>query len=76
MLTVMESKSDKALIARSADEDLVRKIRAMDFISEGIAQESKVIEIPEVAEGEQIVASDIFNSVLTTPVRQLSVESW
>lgn len=76
MLTVMESKSDKALIARSADEDLVRQIRAMDFISEGIAQESKVIEIPEFAEGEQIVASDIFNSVLTTPVRQLSVESW
>lgn len=76
MLKVIESKNSKSLIARSADEDLVRKIRSMDFVSEGVVHQSQIMEIPEAADDKSLVAQDIFSAVLSTPVRQLSVNDW
>jgi putative transposase len=76
MLKVVESKNSKSLIARSADEDLVRKIRSMDFVSEGIARQSRMLEIPEVAEDQDFGPQDVFSTVLNSPVRSLSVDNW
>lgn len=75
MLKVVESKNSKSLIARSADEDLVRQIRTMDFMSEGIARQSQVMEIPEVTEGAAD-PQDVFSAVLNSPVRSLSIDNW
>lgn len=76
MLTVVESKNSKSLIARSADEDLVRKIRSMDFVSEGITRQSHVMEIPEIEEVEYSDEQDVFSLVLNSPVSSLSVDNW
>lgn len=75
MLKVVESKNSKSMIARSADEDLVRQIRTMDFMSEGIARQSRIMEIPEVTE-DVADPQDVFNAVLNSPVRSLSVDNW
>lgn len=76
MLKVVESKNNKSLIARSADEDLVRKIRSMDFLSEGIAHQSKIMEIPSAEDDQSTPEQDIFSAVLNAPARLLSVDSW
>jgi len=76
MLKVVESKNSKSLIARSADEDLVRKIRSMDFVSEGVSRQSQMMEIPESVENQPSVSQDVFNAVMNAPVRPLSVDNW
>jgi putative transposase len=76
MLKVVESKNSKSLIARFADEDLVKKVRSMDFMSEGIARQSKFMEIPEVTEDQDFGPQDVFSTVLNSPVRSLSVDNW
>ena len=76
MLTVVESKNSKSLIARSADEDLVRKIRSMDFVSEGIARQSQLMEIPGAEEDQNYHPQDVFSALLNSPVRSLSVDNW
>lgn len=76
MLKVVESKNSKSLIARSADEELVRQVRSMDFMSEGIARQSQVMEIPEITEDESADSQDVFGAVLNSPVRSLSIDNW
>lgn len=76
MLKVVESKNSKSLIAKSADEELVRQVRSMDFMSEGIARQSQVMEIPEITEDEVTDTQDVFSAVLNSPVRSLSVDNW
>lgn len=76
MLKVVDSKKSKSLIARSADEDLVRKIRSMDFVSEGMNRQSQMMEIPESLEDQPSASQDIFTAVINTPVSPLSVNNW
>lgn len=76
MLKVVESKKSKSLIARFADEDLVRKVRSMDFLSEGVNRQSQMMEIPELQEDQPSASQDIFNAVMNTPIRPLSVNNW
>lgn len=76
MLNVVESKNSKSLIAMSADEDLVRKIRSMDFMSEGITRQSQLMEIPGAEEDQNSHPQDVFSALLNSPVRSLSVDNW
>lgn len=74
MLKVVESKNSKSLVARSADEELVRKIRLMDLSSENNKTSSKIIELP--LSDDQLAGDDIFSSILAAQIIPLETSDW
>ncbi len=74
MLRVVESRNSKSLVARSADEELVRKIRLMDLSSENNQSPSKIIELP--LSDDQSVGDDIFSSILSAKIIPLETSNW